>query len=222
MVIVGFHSQFPLLHNQWRVQRTLNRPSNDGTISLHIFIIITSLFIDLWIVVESYTAQAHTTHICVFVWPGCVHFRFTRDTLSAPQKYRFLWMEKKWYEMEKIWFMGILWVEVFHCIWLLFYCFAICLCVLTIIRRMAVDQSAAPFIYRYVVVAAMKLNDFSGFFYWSIVNNVLTSTSVIVRPVDPSPFGKIRHWKNANKAAFSTTEMLTFRTLEIFSSDLNR
>lgn len=25
--------------------------------------------------------------------------------------------------------MGILWVEVFHCIWLLFYCSAICLCV---------------------------------------------------------------------------------------------
>lgn len=54
-----------------------------------------------------------------------------RATLCLLPEIRVLWTGKKWFQMEKIywWFMAILWVEHFHCIWLLFYCFAICLCV---------------------------------------------------------------------------------------------
>lgn len=62
-------------------QPTMNRPSNDEAISLHIFIIITSLFIDLWIVVESYTAQVHTTHIYVRVCGLDVSISVLRATL---------------------------------------------------------------------------------------------------------------------------------------------
>lgn len=46
------------------------------------------------------------------VWPICVRFRFTRDTLSAPskKKYNFYGFggEKRYRMDEEIWFMGIL------------------------------------------------------------------------------------------------------------------